>query len=153
MIRNVVHRDDAPRTRTGLDQELAIECTDGRRRAREDREGRPVTQRPTKTWPVALAALVLLLAGCGEKKRPVSRQDFETVTDYVDKNMRSPAVSPEDRRKYTVTQLGPPHRVDGNTQYWYTTAASCYYLQLGEEGWASWGAGVTADCKKWGVKP
>jgi hypothetical protein len=106
---------------------------------------------------VVLLALVLsaptLLACGGPKKKYVSRQDFEAVTDYVDKNMRSTAVTAEDRRKYTVLQLGAPHRTEGDTQYWYSSAADCYYLQLGEDGWASWGTGATADCKKWAVAP
>lgn len=105
---------------------------------------------------VLLLVLVLstpLVACGGPKKKYVTHQDFEAVTDYVDKNMRSAAVSAEDRRKYTVSQLGAPHRVEGETQYWYSTAADCYYLQLGQDGWASFGTGATEDCKKWSVNP
>jgi len=101
----------------------------------------------------ALLLAAPLVACSGPKKRAVTRQDFLAVTDYVDKNMRAGAVTPEDRKKYTVSQLGPPHHVDGDTQYWYSTAVDCYYLQVGEDGWASWGTGALKDCKKWAVTP
>ena len=65
--------------------------------------------------------------------------------------MRSSGKTAEDRRKYTVSQLGAPHHTDGDVEYWYTTQLDCYYLQLGEDGWASWGPGATADCKKYAV--
>jgi hypothetical protein len=97
-------------------------------------------------------ALVAALAACGgPKKHPVDRQDFQSVTDYVDKNMRTPSVGPEDRRDYTIRQLGAPHHKDGDVEYWYTSAADCYYLQLGQDGWASWGPGTTGDCKRFAV--
>ena len=105
---------------------------------------------------ILLAALLLLapLVACGgPKKKAVTRQDFQAVTDYVDKNMRAGAVTPDERKKYTISQLGPPHHVEGDTQYWYSTAVDCYYLQLGEDGWASWGTGALKDCKKWAVAP
>jgi hypothetical protein len=102
---------------------------------------------------VALLLSASLVACGGGKKKAVSRQDFQAVTDYVDKNMRAGAVTPEERKKYTVSQLGPPHRVEGETQYWYSTAVDCYYLQIGEDGWASWGTGALKDCKKWAVAP
>jgi hypothetical protein len=101
----------------------------------------------------ALLLAAPLVACSGPKKRAVTRQDFLAVTDYVDKNMSAGAVTPEDRKKYTVSQLGPPHRVEGDTQYWYSTAVDCYYLQVGEDGWASWGTGALKDCKKWAVAP
>jgi hypothetical protein len=106
---------------------------------------------------ILLAATLLLaapLVACGgPKKKAVTRQDFLTVSDYVDKNMRAGAVTPDDRKKYTLSQLGPPHRVEGDTQYWYSTAVDCYYLQVGEDGWASWGTAALKDCKKWAVAP
>jgi hypothetical protein len=106
---------------------------------------------------ILLGAALLLSAtvgACGgAKKKAVTRQDFQAVTDYVDKNMRAGAVTAEDRKKYTVSQLGAPHRVDGETEYWYSTAVDCYYLQVGEDGWASWGTGALKDCKKWAVAP
>jgi hypothetical protein len=99
-------------------------------------------------------ALSILAAACGgPKKRAVTRQDFQAVTDHVDKNMRSAAVLPAERKKYALSQLGAPHHVEGETQFWYSSAADCYYLQLGEDGWASWGTGATADCQSWAVKP
>jgi hypothetical protein len=102
----------------------------------------------------ALVLALSILAACGgPKKRAVTRQDFQAVTDYVDKNMRSAAVMPAERRKYTLSQLGAPHHVEGDTQFWYSSAADCYYLQLGEDGWASWGTGATADCQSWAVRP
>ena len=101
----------------------------------------------------AFLLLLLIATGAtacgGPKKHPVDRQDFQAVTDYVDKNMRTPSKGPEDRRSYTVSQLGAPHHTDGDVEYWYTRANDCYDLQLGEDGWASWGPGVTADCKKY----
>jgi hypothetical protein len=95
--------------------------------------------------------LAALVACSGTKKHPVDKQDFQAVTDYVDKNMRTSSASAEDRRRYTLSQLGAPHHVDGEVQYWYTTQRDCYYLQLGEDGWASWGPGATTDCKKYAV--
>jgi hypothetical protein len=96
--------------------------------------------------------LLLTLAACaGDRKKPVTRKDFAAVTDYVDKNLKLGTA--EDRRKYTVSQLGAPHRQDGTSTYWYSPVSDCYYLQLGEDGWASWGTGATADCKKWAVTP
>ena len=88
---------------------------------------------------ILLTALLLSasLVGCGgPKKRAVTRQDFQAVTDYVDKNMRAGAVTAEERKKYTISQLGAPHRVEDDTQYWYSTAVDCYYLQVGADGWA-----------------
>jgi hypothetical protein len=108
------------------------------------------------TRAILLAALLLavLLAACGgPKKKAVTRQDFQAVKEYVDKNMRAPAVTPEERKKYTVSQLGAPHHVDGDTEYWYSTAVDCYYLQVGADGWASWGTAALKDCKEWAVKP
>jgi hypothetical protein len=106
---------------------------------------------------ILLAALLLsasVVVACGgPKKKAVTRQDFQAVTDYVDKNMRAGAVSTDDRKKYTVSQLGAPHRVEGDTEYWYSAAVDCYYLQVGEDGWASWGTGALKDCKKWAVAP
>jgi hypothetical protein len=106
---------------------------------------------------ILLGATLLLaatLVSCGgAKKKAVTRQDFLAVTDYVDKNMRAGAVTSDDRKKYTLSQLGPPHRVEGDTLYWYSTAVDCYYLQVGEDGWASWGTGALKDCKKWAVAP
>ncbi|HEY8091896.1 MAG TPA: hypothetical protein VIF09_28740 [Polyangiaceae bacterium] len=101
--------------------------------------------------PVAalVTALAMALVACGSKKRLVERQDFQAVTDYVDKNMRGASVGPEERRKYTESQLGAAHHVDGDVEYWYTPPSNCYYLQLGADGWASWGPGMTADCKKY----
>ena len=106
------------------------------------------------TKAVLLLALGLAppLQACGgTKTHPVAKQDFQAVTDSVDKNMRSSGKTAEDRRKYTESQLGAAHRTDGNVEYWYTTQVDCYYLQLGEDGWASWGPGMTADCKKYAV--
>jgi hypothetical protein len=98
---------------------------------------------------VALAGA--LVACSGQKKHRVDRQDFQSVTDYVDKNMRTPSVGPDDRREYTIRQLGAPHHKDGDVEYWYTPEADCYYLQLGSDGWASWGPGTTSDCKRYAV--
>jgi hypothetical protein len=102
------------------------------------------------TRAILLCALGLVACG-GPKKHAVDRQDFQAVTDYVDKNMRTSSSSPEDRRKHTVSQLGAPHHTEGDVEYWYTSQRDCYYLQLGEDGWASWGPGVTTDCKKYAV--
>jgi hypothetical protein len=100
-------------------------------------------------------AFVLVLLGLGAcggpKQHTVDKQDFQAVSDYVDKNMRTSSAGPEDRRKYTVSQLGAPHHTDGDVEYWYTSQRDCYYLQLGADGWASWGPGVTTDCKKYAV--
>ncbi len=109
-----------------------------------------------KRAAILLATLLLsasLVACGGQKKKAVTRQDFMAVTDYVDKNMRAGAVTAEERKKYVVSQLGPPHRAEDDTQYWYSTAVDCYYLQVGEDGWASWGTGALKDCKKWAVAP
>jgi hypothetical protein len=110
-----------------------------------------MTGRLVKPLLLALALSASSAACGGAKKKPVTRQDFAVVTDYVDKNMRGVAVTPEERRTYTISQLGAPHHVDGDTQYWYSNPVDCYYLQLGEDGWASWGTGATADCKRWAI--
>jgi hypothetical protein len=99
--------------------------------------------------PVAL--LAAMLPACSSKKHMVERQDFQAVSDYVDKNMRGASVGPEERRKYTESQLGEAHHSDGAVEYWYTSQRDCYYLQLGADGWASWGPGATTDCKKYAV--
>ena len=96
-----------------------------------------------------IVALAAVLVACSSKKHVVDRQDFQAVTDYVDKNMKSSSVGPEERRKYTETQLGSAHHVDGDVEYWYSPPSNCYYLQLGADGWASWGPGATTDCKKY----
>ncbi len=98
----------------------------------------------------ASAALASLACG-GPKKRHVTKEELQLVSDHVDRDMRSAGLTGEDRKKYVVSQLGAPHRTEGDLQYWYTTVLDCYYLQVGEDGWASWGVGVTADCKKWSV--
>jgi hypothetical protein len=98
----------------------------------------------------ASTALASLACG-GPKKRHVTKEELQVVTDHVDRDMRSPSVSGEDRKKYVVSQLGAPHRTEGYLLYWYTTVLDCYYLQVGEDGWASWGVGATADCNKWSV--
>jgi hypothetical protein len=100
--------------------------------------------------PLALAACALVACG-GPKKRHVSKDEFQTVADYVDRNMRNPNVTADDRKKYVTSQLGAPHRTEGELLYWYTTVLDCYYFQVGEDGWASWGVGQTNDCKKWAV--
>jgi hypothetical protein len=92
------------------------------------------------------------LAGCGgPRKKHVTKEDMQVVVDYVDRNMRATSVAPDDRKRYVASQLGAPHRTDGGLQYWYTTVLDCYYLQLGEDGWASWGIGATDDCRRWAV--
>ncbi len=100
---------------------------------------------------VAVAVLAALVACGGPRKKHVTKEDFQLVADYVDRNMRSQSVTAEARKKYVAEQLGAPHRTDGDLQYWYTTVLDCYYLQVGADGWASWGVGVTAECKKWSV--
>jgi hypothetical protein len=102
-----------------------------------------------------LVATLAALAPCAcssAKKRHVTKEELQTTSDYVDRNMRAASVMPDDRRKYVASQLGAPHRTEGDQQYWYTTVLDCYYLQLGADGWASWGTGVTSDCKKWAVE-
>jgi hypothetical protein len=102
---------------------------------------------------LAVVAACICVAACGGvKKHHVTKEELQTTSDYVDRNMRVASVTADDRRKYVATQLGAPHRTDGEQQYWYTTVLDCYYLQLGADGWASWGIGVTSDCKKWAVE-
>jgi hypothetical protein len=104
--------------------------------------------------PVLLVAVALgvVVAACGgPKKHSVDRQELQSVSDHIDKEMRSASASPEDRRAYAVVKLGAPHRVDGDVQYWYTPQSNCFYFQLGADGWASWGPGVTEDCKSYAV--
>jgi predicted small lipoprotein YifL len=97
--------------------------------------------------------LLFALAGCGPKKKVVDRRDFQEVNDYVDKNFHAPGITAEKRRSYVVGKLGSPHRTTGETMYWYSPAVNCYYLQLGEDGWTSWGTGVTDDCSRYAVTP
>jgi hypothetical protein len=100
---------------------------------------------------LSVALLAALVACGGSKKRHVTKDEFQPVADYVDRNMRAPNVTPDDRKKYVVSQLGAPHRSDGDQLYWYTTVLDCYYFHIGEDGWASWGIGQTGDCKKWAI--
>jgi hypothetical protein len=98
----------------------------------------------------------LLAAGClvgcgGPRKKHVTKEEMQTVAEYVDRNMRAPGVAPDDRKRYVASQLGAPHRTADGLQYWYTTVLDCYYFQVGEDGWASWGIGATSDCKSWAV--
>ena len=109
--------------------------------------------RATLLLATALTALALALACGGEKKKPVTTDDLKAVKDYIDTNMRKPGVTAEARKQYVHAQLGAPHHTSGESQFWYTPASNCYYLQIGEDGWASWGTGATADCKKWAVTP
>jgi hypothetical protein len=102
-------------------------------------------------WLVAALAAAFVVACSGPKKRHVTKDEFQPVVDYVDRNMRAPNVTGEDRKKYVISQLGPPHRSQGELLYWYTTVLDCYYFQVGEDGWASWGIGQTGDCKTYGI--
>jgi hypothetical protein len=97
--------------------------------------------------------LALSLAGCGPKKQSLERRDFEEVDAYVQKNLRDEGVPAERRMAYVVSKLGAPHRTVGATSYWYSPKSNCYYLQVGEDGWTSWGTGITAECDKYAVKP
>jgi hypothetical protein len=107
-----------------------------------------------KVCSALVLALAMVAAACGgPKKKALTRQDFQAVSDYVDKNMRSAAVTPAERKSYTLSQLGAPHHVEGETQFWYSSAVDCYYLELGADGWTSWGTGATTDCKNWAIKP
>jgi hypothetical protein len=100
---------------------------------------------------VALAALVSASCG-GEKKKPVTRGDFQTVGEYINKTLTGGTHTADERKTYVTAQLGAPHRVEGPQRYWYTTKPGCYYLAMGEDGWVSWGTGDrAADCTKWAV--
>jgi len=103
---------------------------------------------------LALVASLLLaaLAACGPKKQALERRDFEEVDAYVQKYLRADV--PADKRlSYVISKLGAPHRTVGGSSYWYSPKSNCYYLQVGEDGWTSWGPGITADCEKYAVKP
>jgi hypothetical protein len=97
-----------------------------------------------------IASVLLALAGCG-KKRAVERRDFEEVNEHVQKDMRGDGVSAEKRLDYVISKLGAPHHTSGGSSYWYSPKDNCYYLQVGEDGWTSWGVGVTSDCAIYGV--
>jgi hypothetical protein len=99
------------------------------------------------------STLLMALAACGPKKHAVERRDFEEVDAYVQKNLRDQGVSAERRMDYVVSKLGSPHRTSGVSSFWYSPKSNCYYLQVGEDGWTSWGTGITADCDRYAVKP
>jgi hypothetical protein len=102
-----------------------------------------------------VASMLVLLASAEScaKKKVVDRRDFQEVNDYVDKNLRASGVTADKRKKYVLDKLGAPHHTSGGASYWYSTADNCYYLQMGEDGWTSWGTGVTSDCKFYGYMP
>jgi hypothetical protein len=113
--------------------------------------GGTMTRATVAVAVLAVSAALTSLACGGGKKRHVTKEELQTVSDYVDRSMRAAGVTADERKKYVVSQLGAPHRTEGEMQYWYTTVLDCYYLQVGEDGWASWGVGATSDCKKWSV--
>lgn len=100
-----------------------------------------------------LSSLLLALAACGPKKHVVDRRDFEEVDSYVQKNLRDEGVSAERRMRYVISKLGAPHRTSDGASYWYSPKSNCYYLQVGPDGWTSWGPGVTEDCERHAVTP
>jgi hypothetical protein len=101
-----------------------------------------------------VAAIAASLACGGPKKKPVTKDDFKIVSDTVNKKLNGASHSPDERKAYVIGQLGAPHRTDGDRQLWYTIKGDCNYLEMGEDGWVSWGTGARdADCDKWGVKP
>jgi len=102
-------------------------------------------------WVTSLLMLVAV-AGCA-KKKVVDRRDFQEVNDYVDKNLHGPDVTTDRRRSYVLSKLGAAHRTSGESMFWYSPAENCYYLQMGADGWTSWGTGVTSECSKYAVTP
>jgi hypothetical protein len=102
---------------------------------------------------LAASVTLLALAACGPKKMAVERRDFEEVDAYVQKNLRDEGVPAEKRLSYVVSKLGAPHRTNDGSSYWYSSKSNCYYLQVGGDGWTSWGTGITAECEKYAVKP
>ena len=100
---------------------------------------------------LAASVTLLALAACGPKKMAVERRDFEEVNEHVQKDMRGDGVSAEKRLDYVISKLGAPHHTSGGSSYWYSPKDNCYYLQVGEDGWTSWGVGVTSDCAIYGV--
>ena len=112
----------------------------------------------TKRWikqggivmTVALAAT--LAAGCGAKKKPGDRTQFDATFAGIMKNMNGNSHSLDERQKYTVSQLGPPHRTEADALYWYTPPPDiCFYYKMSmTEGYGSTGTGAKEDCEKWG---
>jgi hypothetical protein len=116
------------------------------------RAGRGSTRsRLATVGAAALLSAATLVACGGPRKKHVTKEDMQTVAEYVDRNMRASSVAPDDRKRYVASQLGAPHRTADGMQYWYTTVLDCYYFQVGEDGWASWGIGATSDCGRWAV--
>ena len=101
-----------------------------------------------------LAAALLTLVACGAKKKAVTKDQFSATFDGIMKNMNGNSHSLEERKKFTITQLGEPHRTEADgTLYWYTSTEICYYYQMKpKEGYGSTGTGKKEDCDKWGVK-
>ncbi|HRI72451.1 MAG TPA: hypothetical protein PK156_49790 [Polyangium sp.] len=99
-----------------------------------------------------IGAFVML--GCGAKKKPGSEAEFKATFDGIMKNFNGNSFSLEQRKKYTIEQLGEPHRTEPDALYWYTSSGVCYYYKTGlKEGYGSTGTGNADDCKKWGVQP
>jgi hypothetical protein len=91
-------------------------------------------------------------AGCGAKKKVVTKDQFKATSDYIFKNMNGNSHPNDERKNYTIGQLGAPHRVDGEKQSWYTAPSECYYYEMKADGWGSWGTGSKDDCDKYAAK-
>ena len=102
---------------------------------------------------VAIVAMaVQAVAGCGSSKKVVTKDQFKTVSDTIYKTMNGNAHPPDERKGYTIAQLGAPHRVEGDKQSWYTNPSDCYYYEMKADGWGSSGTGKKEDCEKYAVK-
>ena len=108
-----------------------------------------------KTPLIMVAILVAAsLVGCGAKKKPGSEASFKATFDGIMKNMNGNSHSLDERKKFTVEQLGEAHRAEADgTLYWYTSTAPCYYYKMNpKEGYGSTGTGAKEDCDKWAAK-
>jgi hypothetical protein len=104
---------------------------------------------------LVVLSLALPIFACGAKKKVGNKEEFSATFDSIMKNMNGNSHSLEERKKYTIGQLGEPHRSEADgTLYWYATSPVCYYYKMGaKEGYGSTGTGAKEDCDKWAVKP
>lgn len=100
----------------------------------------------------AVGLTAILAAGCATKKKPGDKTQFQATFDGIMKNMNGNSHSLDERHKYTVSQLGEPHRTEADALYWYTPPPDlCFYYKMStKDGYGSTGTGPKEDCEKFG---
>jgi hypothetical protein len=103
---------------------------------------------------ILAATAIAALGACGAKKKPGDKTQFSATFDGIMKNMNGNSHSLEERKKYTVGQLGEPHRSEADgTLYWYTSTEPCYYYKMSpKDGYGTTGTDNKENCAKWAAK-